>query len=68
MELMGQHGTSTEAAGPDMHFEGEIAAFLDAIEDRPVPIPTGEDGRAVLAVALAIAQSNSTGQIVEIRQ
>jgi len=68
LELMGQHGTSTEAAGPDAHFESEITAFLDAIEGQPVAIPNGEDGRAVLAVALAIFQSNETGQLVEIPQ
>jgi predicted dehydrogenase len=66
IEVVGQHGTSTEVAGPDVHFEREISAFLDAIECRPVAIPTGEDGRAVLAVALAIFQSNVTRQIVEL--
>jgi UDP-N-acetylglucosamine 3-dehydrogenase len=64
LEIIDRRGTSTEAAGPDLHFEGEIAAFLDAIEGKPAAFPSGEDGRAVLAVALAIFQSNASGQIV----
>jgi UDP-N-acetylglucosamine 3-dehydrogenase len=66
LEITDLGGTSTEAAGPDRHFEVEIAAFLDAIEGKPRAIPTGEDGRAVLAVALAIFESNATGQTANV--
>lgn len=62
LELITAQGTSREEAGPDRRFENEIKAFLDAIEGRPAAIPRGEDGRAVLAIALAILESGATGR------
>jgi predicted dehydrogenase len=66
IDISTPRGTVSEAAGPDRKFEGEIEAFVDAIEGAPAPIPTGEDGRAVLAIALGIMQSSKTGQTVRL--
>jgi predicted dehydrogenase len=64
LEIFDRRGTSREAAGPDRKFEGEIEAFLDAIAGFRSDIPSGEDGREVLATALAIGESHLTGRPV----
>jgi myo-inositol 2-dehydrogenase/D-chiro-inositol 1-dehydrogenase len=59
-------GTVTEPAGPDRKFEGEVEAFIDALEGKPTPIPNGEDGRAVLAIALGVVESSRIGQSIRL--
>jgi predicted dehydrogenase len=66
LEIADRTGARHEASGPDRRFDDEIAAFLDAIDGAPAAIPTGEDGRAVLAIALAVMQSSTTGQPVHL--
>jgi predicted dehydrogenase len=68
LEIFDRTGVSREAAGPDRRFEEEIDAFLDATAGRGRGIPSGEDGRDALAVALAIAESGATGAPVSLRR
>lgn len=58
LEIMTPKGVVREDAGPDRRFDNEVAAFFDAIDGRGNVIPTAEDGRAALEIALAIAASS----------
>jgi predicted dehydrogenase len=64
LEIFDRRGTSREVAGPDRRFEEEVEAFLDAVAGLRSDIPSGEDGREVLAIALAIRESHVTGRSV----
>lgn len=66
IDVSTRRGTVTEPAGPDRKFEGEIEAFLDTLEGRQTGIPTGDDGRAALAIALGIVESSKIGQSVRL--
>jgi predicted dehydrogenase len=68
LEILDRRGASRESFGPDRRFEGEIEAFLDAVAGRPSDMPSGEDGREVLAIALAIFESQATGGPVTLRR
>jgi predicted dehydrogenase len=66
IDISTRRGTLTEAAGPDRKFEGEIEAFIDRLEGKPAAIPTGDDGRAVLAIALGVLESSRIGQSIRL--
>jgi predicted dehydrogenase len=66
LEVITREGTRHVAAGPDRRFEEQFEAFLDAIDGAREPAPSGADGRAALAVALAIARSHATGAVVSL--
>lgn len=50
----------------DDNFLRQAAEFLAAIREGRDLSPTGEDGRAALAVALAVYESAATGQVVSL--
>jgi predicted dehydrogenase len=66
IDIWTRGSTRTEPAGQDRKFEGEIEAFIDKLEGKPVVIPTGEDGRAVLAIALGVIESSRIGQSIRL--
>ena len=66
LEIITPSRTWREDAGPDRRFEEEVAAFLDAIEGNSSVIPSGDDGRAALEIALAIVASHATGRAVSV--
>jgi predicted dehydrogenase len=68
LEVHDRRGVTREAVGPDRRFEEEIGAFLDAVEGHRSDVPSGEDGREVLAVALAITEAQATGRPVMLRR
>ena len=50
----------------DDNFLRQAAEFVAAIREGRDPSPNGEDGRAALAVALAIYRSAETGQVMRL--
>lgn len=62
VEIVNQRGSRHEATGPDRRFDAQIAAFLDTLAGQQIAIPSGEDGRAALAIVVAIAESQKTGR------
>jgi myo-inositol 2-dehydrogenase/D-chiro-inositol 1-dehydrogenase len=66
IDVSTRRGTTTEPAGPDRKFEGEVEAFIDTLEGRQTGIPDGNDGRAALAIALGIVESSRIGQSVRL--
>jgi len=58
VEIMTSTGSTREDAGPDRRFDNEVEAFLDAIAGKGNVIPSAEDGRDALEIALAIAASS----------
>lgn len=67
LDIITPKRTWREDAGPDRRFNEEVAAFLDAIEGNGGIIPSGEDGRAALEIALAIVASHATGQAIKVQ-
>ncbi|MGH2405075.1 MAG: Gfo/Idh/MocA family protein [bacterium] len=66
IEVVTKGGSWREAAEPDRRFSEEIGAFLDAIGGTGPAAPSGADGRAVLAAALAVVESHRTGEPVRL--
>lgn len=64
LELVTRQSTRRAPSGPDRRFEEQLEAFLDAIDGTWDPRPSGADGRAALAIALAVAQAHATGEAV----
>lgn len=64
LDLITKAGARHEAAGEDRRFDEEIEAFLDATDGTGPASPSGADAREVLAVALAVTQSQATGREV----
>lgn len=64
VDLVTRKDVHREAAGPDRRFEAQLDAFLDALDGAPAAVPTGADGRAALAVALAVARAHATGRTI----
>ena len=63
----GPEGRLVETARSDQELFGnayiaELAAFADSVRTGTPPTVTGEDARAALAIALAAAESASTGR------
>ncbi len=67
LEVISSKGTWREDAGPDRRFDNEVVAFLDAIDGKGNAIPSGEDGRAALEIALAIIASHATGRRISVQ-
>ncbi|WP_433380335.1 Gfo/Idh/MocA family oxidoreductase [Actinoplanes sp. CA-142083] len=67
MTFSGADGRTVETSRSDqelfgMAYAAELAAFAESIRTGVPPAVTGEDGRAALAIALAAAESASTGR------
>jgi predicted dehydrogenase len=54
-------------AGTYLTWTTEFSEFLDSITEKRQPSCTGDDGRAALEAALALRESDETGQPVRIR-
>lgn len=61
LELTSPSASYTLAATDELHFEREIAEFVSAIEAGRAPSVSAGDGRAALAVALALYESAALG-------
>jgi predicted dehydrogenase len=59
--------TLTVGAEDERHFHRQIDEFVAAVRERRPPSVTGQDGRAALAVALAIYEAAASGREVRVR-
>lgn len=64
LELTSPSASYTLASSDDLHFEREIAEFVTAVETGRAPSVSADDGRASLAVALAMYESAASGASV----
>lgn len=64
LEVFTREGIRRVSSGPDRRFEAQLEAFLDAIDGARDPLSSGADGRAALAIALAVARAHTTGETV----
>lgn len=64
--VMADDPESAFKVGRMLAFRNQIAAFVDRIHGRPSDVATGEDGRAGLAVSLALLASSTEGRFVQI--
>ena len=65
LELVDRSGSRPVELAPEDHFAAQLREFVGAIRDRRDPCVPAEEGRANLAVVLALYESARTGQAVE---
>ena len=62
LEVIDRRGSRREAAGPDLRFEEEVNAFLDAVEGKAPVLCTLDEGLQTLRVNLAALASCDDGR------
>jgi UDP-N-acetyl-2-amino-2-deoxyglucuronate dehydrogenase len=67
LELVDRSGSRSVELAPQDHFTAQFREFVAAIRERPDPFVPAEEGRANLAVVLALYESARTGRAVDLR-